>query len=188
MPEIRKSYKQMFLLLLISFLDFCVKKVVFCTFPPILRQIVDNFFHLFVGHACGEGKKCVFLWITASYPHISTKLSTTGENGSGKKRLFVPLFRRSVRKIHVLSDGRKERSPIFLPENVDNSGFWAAEGQKWGKVRKSYPQFHGAESGGVCRKKKEKKRIVFFTKRWYNNKKEKNLPRQSARQKEYEYG
>ena len=93
-------------------------------------QIVDNFLHLCGGYPCKREKRGVFVWITASYPHISTKLSTTGENRGGKKRLFVPLFRRSVRKIHVLSDGRKERSPIFLPENVDNSGFWAAEGQK----------------------------------------------------------
>ena len=63
MPEIRKSYKQMFLLLLISFLDFCVKKVVFYTFPPILRRIVDKLwitFFIFLSVMLAERGKSVF--------------------------------------------------------------------------------------------------------------------------------
>ena len=142
-------------------------------------QIVDNFFHLFVGHACREGKKCVFLWITASYPHISTKLSTTGENRGGKSAFLSCFSADLCVKYTFCPTAEKREIRYFCLKMWITQDFGRPKGKNGEKSEKVIHNSTARKEAGFA-EKKEKKRIVFFTKRWYNNKKEKNLPRQSA--------
>lgn len=64
-----------------------VEKYSFCGY------IVDNFFDVFVGKALRRGERRKIVWITRTYPQLSTKLSTNStklriREGGFKNRCF----------------------------------------------------------------------------------------------------
>ena len=76
-------------------------------------QIVDNFLHLCGGYPCKREKRGVFVWITASYPHKSTKLSTTVQSKGAKTVHFVSVFHTILRKTRDPHGEEKDGNAVF---------------------------------------------------------------------------